>query len=433
MERPNEENELNLLRNEINSLRRGIEELSVLNEIATTINSSLSLDNILEAITQKCRKHLNVEQVAVMLLDEESKDKPFQTMVRGWDESIGVIPFRLDTQLTGWMLKNRKPLLINDFENDDRFQKTSEDIALIKSLVSVPLQSKDKMIGLISVFNKNEKSGFKAEDQRLLSIISSQSCQVIENARLLEKEQALKKVQQELRLANEIQANLLPKNSPEIDGYEIFGRSIAAKDVGGDYYDFIPVDENKLAFCLGDISGKGMPAALLMSNLQASVRGQTLGKETVEDSMGRINSMLFHCTSSEKFATFFYGILDSKNHEITYSNAGHSYPFLFSENNKVRILDEGDIVLGCMENSEFNEHVVSLNSKDMILLYSDGITEAMNENEEELGEEEMKKVISENTGLSLEELSEKIFEKVKIHAGDNLQYDDMTLVMIRRK
>jgi len=426
------ETELSLLKKENLKLRRGIEELSVLNEIATAINSSLSLDSILEAITQKCRKHLKVEQVAVMLLDEESKEKPFQTMVRGWDEATGVIPLRLDTQLTGWMLHNRKPLLINDFENDGRFQKTSEDIDLVKSLLSVPLLSKDKMIGLISVFNKTEESGFSTDDQRLLSIISSQSCQVIENARLLKEEQALIKVQQELQLAYEIQTNLLPDKSPEIDGYEIYGRSIPAKEVGGDYFDFIPVDNTNLAFCLGDISGKGMPAALLMSNLQASVRGQTLDKANVKDCMGKINSMLFHNTPPEKFSTFFYGILDSENHKITYSNAGHNYPYLFSKNGKVKMLEEGDIVLGCMESFQFNENVISLDPNEILLLYSDGISEAINEKEEELGEEEMTNVIIENPDLSLEELADKIFEKVEIHSGDNLQYDDMTLVIIRR-
>ncbi|MEN8223475.1 MAG: GAF domain-containing SpoIIE family protein phosphatase [Acidobacteriota bacterium] len=433
MDKINGEADLSLLKEENLRLKRGIEELSVLNEIATAINSALSLDNILESITQKCRKHLKVEQVAVMLLDEQSKEKPFQTMVRGWDEATGVIPLRLDTQLTGWMLKNRKPLLINDLEGDKRFQKTSEDTDTIKSFLSVPLLCKNKMIGLISVFNKTIESGFNENDQRLLSIISSQSSQVIENARLLKEEQELIKVQQELQLAYEIQMNLLPDKSPEVDGYEIYGRSIPAKEVGGDYYDFIEAGNSKLAFCLGDISGKGMPAALLMSNLQASVRGQTLEKSNVKTCMEKINSMLFHNTPPEKFSTFFYGILDSKNHKITYSNAGHNYPFLINKKMEVIQLEEGDIVLGCMETFQFNENSINLDPGDLLLLYSDGITEAINENEDELGEEEMTKVVIENPGFSLEEMADQIFEKVKIHSGDNLQYDDMTLVLIKRR
>ncbi|MCK5222349.1 MAG: SpoIIE family protein phosphatase [Candidatus Aminicenantes bacterium] len=433
MDKNSSELDLSLLKEENRRLKRGLEELSVLNEIATAINSALSIDNILESITQKCRKHLKVEQVAVMLLDEQSEEKPFQTMVRGWDQVTGAIPFRFDTQLTGWMLKNRTPLLINDFLNDNRFQKTSEDTDSIKSLLSVPLLCKSKMIGLITVFNKTVEAGFNDDDQRLLSIISSQSSQVIENARLLKEEQELIKVQQELQLAYEIQTNLLPEKSPEIDGYEIYGISIPAKEVGGDYFDFIPIENNKLAFCLGDISGKGMPAALLMSNLQASVRGQTLEKSSVKICMEKINSMLFHNTPPEKFSTFFYGILDSENHKIAYSNAGHNYPFLFSKKGNIKQLDEGDIVLGCMENFQFGEQMIFMEAGDLLLIYSDGITEAINENEEELGEDEMIKVIVENPDLSLEDMADKIMEKVKLHSGDNLQYDDMTIVLIKRR
>ncbi|MCK5005514.1 MAG: SpoIIE family protein phosphatase, partial [Candidatus Aminicenantes bacterium] len=417
--------ELKRLREENQSLRRSVEELSTINEIATAINSALSLDIILESIIQKCTKHLKVEQVAVMLLDEKKGEKPFQTMIRGWDEATGTIPLRLDTQLTGWMLKNRMPLLINDFQNDKRFHVLSVEADHIHSLLSVPLLSKNKMIGLITVFNKTEESGFSSDDQRLLSIISSQSSQVIENARLLEEEQELIKVQQELRLAYEIQTNLLPDKSPEIEGYEIYGKSIPAKEVGGDYFDFIPIENNKLAFCLGDISGKGMPAALLMSNLQASVRGQTLEKSNVKTCMEKINSMLFHNTPPEKFSTFFYGILDSKNHKITYSNAGHNYPYLLSDKKGIVQLEEGDIVLGCLEEFQFGEHSISLKPEDLLIIYSDGITEAINENEEELGEDEMIKVIVENQDLSLADMTDKIMEKVKLHSGDNLQYDDM--------
>lgn len=423
----------NPLQKENQRLLRAVEELSILNEIATAINSSLSLDTILDSIVKKCTKHLKVEQVAVMLLDEKKEEKPFQTMIRGWDKSTGKIPLRLDTQLTGWMLKNRSPLLINDFQNDKRFQTFLEETNIIRSLLSVPLMSKSNMIGLVTVFNKKGESGFNDDDQRLLSIISSQSSQVIENARLIKEEQEFLKVQQELRLAYEIQMNLLPETSPEIDGYEIFGISIPAKEVGGDYFDFISIGCNKMAFCIGDISGKGMPAALLMSNLQASVRGQTLAKSNVKDCMRKINSMLFHNTPPEKFSTFFYGILDSENHKITYSNAGHNYPFLFSKKEGIVQLEEGDIVLGCMEGFQFKENSVDIGPGDLMFLYSDGITEAIDENEEELGEEEMIKIIVENPDLSLKELAVKIIDRVKLHSGKNLQYDDMTLVLIKRK
>lgn len=433
MSQSSNNNELFRLQQENQRLRRALEELSILNDIAVAINSALSLDLILESIVQKCTKHLNVEQVAVLLLDEKVEEKPFQTMVRGWDTNAEALPYRLDTQLTGWMLKNKAPLLINDFEKDNRFQTPPGKTLLVHSLLSVPLLAKNRMIGLITIFNKKEKTGFNNEDQRLLSIIASQSAQVIENARLLQEEQELLKVQQELRLAYDIQANLLPKQPPELKGYEIFGKSIPAKVVGGDYFDFIPIDDFRIAFCLGDISGKGMPAALLMSNLQAAVRGQSMVSSTAAQCVACCNTMLFHNTPPEKFSTFFFAILDTKTQQMTYVNAGHNFPFLFSAGQEPRQLKEGDIVLGIMETFPFKEQQISFQPGEIFVLYSDGITEAICKDGTEFGEAGLASVIAENMNASAEELSDKIIEAVNRHTDDCTQYDDMTVVIIKRK
>jgi sigma-B regulation protein RsbU (phosphoserine phosphatase) len=289
------------------------------------------------------------------------------------------------------------------------------------------------MIGLISVFNKKAEPGFNNDDQRLLSIIGSQSAQVIENARLLKEEQALLKVQQELRLAYDIQTNLLPKESPGIEGYDISGKSIPAKEVGGDYFDFIPIDSHRIAFCLGDISGKGMPAALLMSNLQAAVRGQSLVNTTAAECVACCNTMLFHNTPPEKFSTFFFGILDTQTHQMTYVNAGHDFPFLFSAGQEPRLLKEGDIVLGIMETFPFKEQQIAFEPGDIFVLYSDGITEAICKDGTEFGETGLAPVIAGNMNASAGELTDKIIEAVNRHTGDCVQYDDMTLLIIKKE
>jgi len=433
MSQSSKNNEFFRLQQENQRLRRALEELSILNEIAVAINSALSLDRILESIVQKCTKHLHVEQVAVLLLDEKVEEKPFQTMIRGWDTNADALPYRLDTQLTGWMLKNKAPLLINDFEKDNRFQTLPGKTPLVHSLLSVPLLAKNRMIGLITVFNKKAGPGFSKEDQRLLSIIASQSSQVIENARLLKEEQELLKVQQELRLAYDIQANLLPKQPPEIKGYEIFGKSIPAKVVGGDYFDFIPIDDFRIAFCLGDISGKGMPAALLMSNLQAAVRGQSMVNATAAQCVACCNTMLFHNTPPEKFSTFFYSILDTQTQKMTYANAGHNYPFLFAPGQAPRQLPESDVVLGIMETFPFQEQQISFEPGDIFVLYSDGITESINKDEQEFGESGLISVIEKNMNASARELTDKVIEAVNRHTSDCIQYDDMTLVVIKRE
>ena len=421
------------LRNENLRLRRAVEELSALNEIATAVGSTLSLERILDLVVQQCLVHLEVEQGAVMLLDEKRDKKPFQTVVRRGNPSGGQLPFRLDAQLTGWMLKNRKPLLINDFHTDKRFNIFAGSDCSIQSLLSAPLLSKGKMIGLLSVFNKDSEEGFSQDDQRLLSIIATQSAQVIENARLLEEEKALIRMQDELLLACEIQTHLLPTGTPRINGYDIAGKAIPAKEVGGDYFDFIPIDEDRLAFCLGDVSGKGMPASLLMATLQAAVRTQTMLDTSVDDCLGLMNTLLYRSTAAEKFATLFYAVLDTRTHELNYANAGHTYPFHFSGREGHTELASTGVVLGVMESTSFLKKKVTFGSGDLLVAYSDGITDAVNERDEEFGEERLIDVIAKNRCEPAGVLVDSIVNAVQRHSGEASQLDDMTLLAIRRE
>jgi phosphoserine phosphatase RsbU/P len=421
------------LQEENRRLRTAIEELSVLNEISTAISSTQPLEQIIDLIVRKCVKHLKVEQGAVMLLNEQDQEKPFRTMIRKQDSVSNYLPYRFDAQLTGWMLKNKTPLLINDLAKDSRFNFMVNNEFPIHSLLSVPMNVKGKMIGLLTVFNKKTSTGFSDNDQRLLGIISAQSAQIIENARLYQEEQSLLHLQEEMRLAYEIQVDLLPKIQPKVLGYEIAGKSIPAKDVGGDYFDFIQIDEDRLAFCIADISGKGIPAAILMANLQASLRGQAKLDKSCKDCVSFTNDILYHNTAPNKFATLFYGILNNVTHEITYCNAGHNEPFLFSKENNLTKLSTGGLVAGIVPSYPFEEAKLSAQPGELLVLFSDGITEAMNSNEEEFGEDRLMKVILKNRTELPENLIEIIFNEVKNFCGSTAQMDDMTIVVVKKQ
>lgn len=427
---PNTELE-NKLITENQRLKIAVEELSILNDIATAITSTQSLEQIVELIVQKCIKHLSVEQGVVMILDEQDKQNPFRTMIRKQDSQLKVLPYRFDIQLTGWMLKNKKSLLINDLKSDSRFNYSIDNSIPIDTLLSVPLQLKGNMIGLITVFNKRSPEGFSANDQRLLSIIAAQSAQVIENARLIQKEQALLKIQEELRMAKDIQMNLLPKKIPVIDRYDIFAINESASEVGGDYYDFIKLSDSKIAFCLGDITGKGMPAAMLMANLQATLRSQAAIQKSIKDILRNCNIFLFHSTDSNKFATLFYAELDASQNLLTYCNAGHDSPLVVNED-KVTPLEKGGLLLGCFELAEYEQESKEIALNEIIMIYSDGVTEAMNENEEEFGEDRLKLIITSNLNLSSKQLAEKIIGEVKNHSLKVPQSDDISLMIIKR-
>ncbi|MBN2029587.1 SpoIIE family protein phosphatase [bacterium] len=422
-----------LLEKENERLHRAVEELSILNEIATAISSTLSLNQIVNLIVRKCVKYLKGEQVAVMLIDEEKENQLLKTMVRGADTSAERLPYRFDSQLTGWMLKYRTVLVVNNFANDDRFLKDAKETFPIHSILCVPLMLKNSMIGLIAVFNKKTPEGFSSEDQRLLSIIAGQSTQVIENARLYEEEQQLIRMQEEFRLASKIQLGLLPKSAPKMKGYDIAGVSYPAQIVGGDYFDFIQMDKTNLALCLGDISGKGLPAALLMANLQATIRGQTLLKPLPKDCLQRANKLLYDSTDPQKFATLFYGILNRDTHEMCFANAGHNRPLHFSAKGDHQFLKEAGMALSFVEKTDYKEGRLAFQKGDLLLIYSDGITEAMNEHEEEFGEDNLITAVKENLKTSSNQLIEKMITAVKQHTGKRPQTDDITLIVLKRE
>lgn len=413
-------------------LRRAVEELSILNEVATAVSSASSLDAVIDLVVRKCVKHLRVEQAAVLMLSGQDEAAALRTMVRKVETDMQTNPFRLSDQVVGWIIKNQAPLIINDVATDDRFRApTRQTDGFVHSLLCVPLRLKGRLIGVLSVFNKRGKEGFTESDQRLLAIIAAQSAQVIENARLGEEEKALQLMQQELKMAHDIQNKLLPTKPPAIPGFRIAGRSLAARNVGGDYYDYYPAGD-RYAICLGDVSGKGMPAALLMACTQATVRGQTLVESSAARCIERSNKLLYQITDSDKFVTLFFALLDPDGHRLHYTNAGHNPPILLSDK-QAQPLDVGGPVLSILASIPYQEAKLDLHSGDLLVIYSDGFSEAMNRRFEEFGEERLLEVVTAARDLELspEEVIERSFEAVRQHSDGAPQTDDMTMVALK--
>jgi sigma-B regulation protein RsbU (phosphoserine phosphatase) len=413
-------------------LKIAVEELTILNDIATAIASTLSLDGVMELVVRKCIKHFHVEQGAVMLIDPEDKTKPLHTMIRKADRSKSVLPYRLDTQLIGWTLKHKRPLLVNELTGDSRFTVAAGESHGIRSVLSAPLIFKGGIIGLLNVFNKKTPEGFTEADKRLLAIVAAQSAQVIENARLYQEEQTLLSIQEEMRAAYKIQTGLLPREAPKVAGYEIAGNSVPATLVGGDYFDFIETTNGRWGICLGDVSGKGMPAALLMANLQATLRSQILQGLPVGRCLEHANSMIYRSTDPDRFATLFYGVLDQEEHTFRYANAGHNPPFLFTRTAEPMTLEAGGTVLGCFETAKYEEGEVHLQAGDVVLLYSDGISEAADESGHQFGERRLIDVVAADPDASAGKILAGVVDAAQTHAGAAALKDDMTVVVIKR-
>jgi sigma-B regulation protein RsbU (phosphoserine phosphatase) len=339
--------------------------------------------------------------------------------------------YHLNENLLGWMYLYKKPLLSLNPGEDDRFRGARWDQS-VRSVLCVPLMVKSELIGVITCYNKKGVGAFSEEDQRLLAIIAGQSAQIIENARLYEEEKALASMKEQVKLAAQIQQDLLPKTPPLIDGYDLCASSTAALVVGGDYYDFIPLGSGRISICLGDVSGKGLPASLLMANLQATLRGQSALETPVAVTVTRSNLLLYRSTDPEKFATLFVGVLDPASGGISYCNAGHERPMLFRSDGTIERLTEGGLALGVLEEFPYTEGSAALAPGDFLVLYSDGIPEAADELGNFFGEERLVASIREHGALGAAQLMDSIIDAVRRHEQGAARADDLTIVIVKR-
>jgi len=412
-------------------LRRAVEELSILNELARDIGASSRADELMQKIISRSLRAVHAEQGTITLIEPQA-DHPMKTLVRSMVSSKRRAPFHLEHCILGWMHLNKRPLRIDNPQSDVRFQGVHWE-ETVHSLLCVPLLVKSELVGVLTVCNKKDEVCFNDDDLRLLTIIAGQSAQVLENARLYEEEKLLVRMQEEMRLASEIQTALLPKSNPQLAGYDIAGISIPAQVVGGDYFDFILIDDHRLAICLGDVSGKGIAAALLMANLQATIRGRVAVNPSPTDCLNHANRLLYRSTDPHRFATLVYAVLDSRSHQLDYANAGHNRPLLFRPGQEAKVMETAGIALSFVLNYHFSQDTVILQPDDLLLIYSDGVSEAMNLKDEEFGEDRLTEFVGQNLTATAADLIERIIAEVKRYATGRLQMDDMTLVIVKRQ
>ncbi len=415
---------------DVQKLRRAVRELSILNDLAREIGASLDPEHITSTIVRRSVRAVRAEQGAVILRGSFG-DRDMRTLTRSFAGSMTHRPLHVEESLLGWMQINKQPLLINQPHEDPRFSGVEWD-ETFSSVLCVPLLVGAQLTGVLAVFNKSDASGFNEDDQRLLSILAAQSAQVLENARLLEHEKALLRVQEEIRLASEIQLRLLPKEAPLVPGYDIAGASLPAEMVGGDYFDFLPFDDGRLALCLGDVSGKGLAAAILMANLQAAVRAQTLLDLPPGLSMTNANTLLSRSTDPDKFATCFFAALDPQQHEVRYSNAGHDPPLLLSASGRIDRLCTGGLVLGFAEEATYESECVSIEPNGALVIYSDGVTDCVDSQDRPFGEEGLREILLASIGEPAEQIIDRVLQSVREFSDFGAQPDDMTLIVVKR-
>jgi len=341
--------------------------------------------------------------------------------------------FRISTAVRDRVLKDKSSVLVRDAQLDDAFKGRMSIVEQkVHTMMAVPLETKDRIIGLIYVDSPFILREFTKNDLSLLTVMANVAAIRIEHARLAEVEAAERIMQRDLSQAAEIQGGMLPARAPEIPGVDLAGFNVPCRTVGGDYYDFFPYAGASVGLALGDVSGKGMPAALMMMGLHARVHVLAESPGNLGDFMVRLNKATCATCPSNRFITFFFSVLDAATGGLRFANAGHNPPVLLRASGEPQMLEGGGPVLGIVPMAPYCEQSASLAPGDLLVLYSDGVTEANNPGYDEFGEERFIRVLSENRARSAREILDAVTAALKEFTAGAAQADDITLVVAKR-
>jgi phosphoserine phosphatase RsbU/P len=400
-------------------------------KIRKLLNSTLRLEKILQIILETATKSLKADRGTVYLIDHKKKEL-WSKVLQG-DLKVE-IRLPIGKGIAGYVAKTGKTIILKDAYKDLRFnpevdKKTGYHT---KTMLCTPMKDrKGKKIGVIQIVNKLN-GYFSNDDVKFLDLLSLDACLAIENSRLFKEALEKERIEKELEVAASIQKMILPKTIPQVAGFEIAGMNVPTKQVGGDYFDVIPLPGEKVALVIADATGKGVPAALLVSTLQACLRAYLESNLTLEELMRRVNNVIFRNSTDNKFISFFIGVLDPSSKKLEIVNAGHNPP-LIARNSKVMNLPNTGVLLGCFESAQFVRKDYLLESNDVLVMFTDGITEANNEKGETYGDERFENIIMQNCTKSANELKEVLYKDVKTFEDGAEQTDDITMLIVKVK
>ncbi len=296
----------------------------------------------------------------------------------------------------------------------------------------LPMKDSKHLLGFLALTNKAAGYSYSAEDFNLLGVLSNQMVSALTNARLYVESMERMRLQEEVNMARQIQLDLLPSQPPTLACSEIYAQSIPSRTVGGDFYDFIQIEgTERWGIVIADASGKGMPAALMMAQIQAIIRSEISNGHSISDMLKNINKQIATSSSAEKYVTLFYAELDAATSTFTYSNAGHNYPLLVRKNGQMEMLIAGGPVIGAFPNLEFTSTAVKLESDDLLFLFTDGLSEAMNSDDQEYGEDRIRQFVTDRRSFDPHTLVDSILEDVRKFDPSVPPQDDTTIIAIK--
>lgn len=408
-----------------------IQKLEKILEASKVIHTVLNLDDLLHTVLEKSIESIGAERGTIYLVNHD--EETFWSKVHTGDRKMS-ITLPLGVGVAGQVVKTGKTINVKNVKTDNRFYGEIDELTGFetRNMLCMPLMNRyGDILGALQLLNKLHEPYFLEEDEEFIEAFSIHAAIAIEKARLYEVEKQKTDIEKELFAAGEVQKKLFPSAIPQVDGYKFAAVNIPAAVTSGDLFDYIQLSDGKTLFTLGDVSGKGLPAAMIMANLQSLIRALPNFNPSVSYCLQQANKIIEKATANGKFITLFLGVLDPINHTISYSNAGHENPVLIKNRNISR-LNEGGLPLGIFEDSNYEEVEITMEPGDMIVIFSDGVSDASNDMGDFFSEDRLIDMIRENRKLEPEPLIQLICKSIEDFVENTPQFDDITLSIVKR-
>jgi serine phosphatase RsbU (regulator of sigma subunit) len=406
--------------------------LALISKVGITLLASASLNETLDQIVSLVFEAVPADRCLLMMREDSGQE--LRVAVARLRDRVGEVgEIRVSRNVLDEVVMRGKSVLTSDAQHDPRFASGTVVLQGIRSVLAVPLGVADKVFGIIYADSPIAEGRFTEDHLKLLTTLASVAAIRVENARLLEAQLQQERLERELQLAMEIQQRFQPTAPPIVLGYELQGISFPCYEIGGDYYDFIERDDGRLVIALGDVSGKGTAAALLMSSLHAAVHAQAGSHETLVETISAVNRYLADNIPPNRFVTLFYAELDPASGALSFLNAGHNPPLIVHAAGTVEQLASGGLPLGIKRDAEYREGCTQLQLGDVLVIYSDGVTEAASPSGEEFGPTRLYEVVSRNIDASAAGLRDRIESALTKFSQGTQAADDITLVIVKRQ
>ncbi len=412
--------------------------LTALSQASMALISDRPVTELMEFILELAFRVVKAERGFLMLTAGDGNGNAEGLEVKAVrsssDEDLKAEGITFSRSIAEKVIAEKVSILTSNAMTDPRFRSQDSIVAVgIRSAMCVPLWNNKTVTGLIYVDSRIHDNVFNQDDLSLLTSLANVAAIKLENAKLVEAMIEKKRIEHELEQARRIQKDALPSLAPDLQGWDIYGTNTPCYTVGGDYYDFVTRPSGNLAFALGDVSGKGIPAAMMMMVLRATVNSSTQQEDSVDSIVAHTNRVMFHNSPEQSYVTFFLGDLDPESGELSYVNAGHIPPILYRKASGTHeLLEAGGTVVGLFDGMEYQRGQTRLDPGDILAVFTDGISEAWGQDDEEFGEDRVTDLIKKHASLNAKELIDTIQQEVDQYTGGSRPSDDCTFVVVKR-